>query len=146
MTEDLEELARQWWEARRLANGTRDERKRWSLDEPADVAAAWEAVREIVDRGGQRALDLVVALLDAAPDDSGPSIVGAGPLEDIVAAHGHEFSIQLDELSRTSREFGDALSAVWLDAHAMDVAARAVPQRSTATGPMLSGSNRRSSR
>ena len=123
VTEDLRELARYWWEAQRLAHGSRGERERWSVGEPAEVVAAWGAAREVVDRGGEAALNLIVALLDSAPGDSGRSTVGAGPLEEIVTEYGDVLSAQLDRLARTSVAFRQALSSVWLDAGALSPAA-----------------------
>ncbi|MBR7835625.1 hypothetical protein KDL01_20285 [Actinospica durhamensis] len=114
MTDDLDELARAWWEGRRLADGTRDERKRWSLGEPADVAAAWERVQRIVGDGGEPALELVLALLRGSPDEAGYAMVGAGPLEDVVTRYGNDLAPRLDELARQSPAFRRALASVWL--------------------------------
>jgi hypothetical protein len=88
VTENLDALARSWWEAQR-----------------------WERM----DQGGVRALELVVALLRSAPCDSGEATVGAGPLEDLVTEHGSELSPQIEELVRRSAPFRRALASVWLD-------------------------------
>ena len=113
MTENPEELAACWWEAQRLASGTRDQRKRWSLGQPSTVFAGYEAARERIDRGGVEALELVMALLLSSPDEAGPATVGAGPLEDLVAAHGSELSPRIEELARRSAPFREALASAW---------------------------------
>ncbi len=115
VTDDLDELARAWWEGRRLADGTRDERKRWSLGEPLDVAEASERAQRIVEDGGEQALELVMALLRSSPDETGPAMVGAGPLEDLVTGHGDDLAPRLDELARQSPAFRRALASGWLE-------------------------------
>lgn len=129
---DLDEVARAWWEGRRLAAGSRDERKRWSLGEPPEVMNGCRTAGEIVDGGGERAVELIVGLLSTAPDDSGPSSVGAGPLEDLVTRHGNDLSAKLDDLARRSAAIRRALAFVWIDRgllnpHAADRLARWIP-------------------
>lgn len=123
MIEDLDAVARAWWESRRLAVGSRDDRERWSLGQPPEVADGCEAAGKIVDAGGERAIELVTALLITAPDDSGVSAVGAGPLEDLVTKHGNDLSAQLDDLARQSAVFRRALASVWIDRGLLNPAA-----------------------
>ncbi|MBL7490134.1 hypothetical protein I6A60_01270 [Frankia sp. AgB1.9] len=120
MIENVDRLARGWWEGQRLANGTREERKLWSLGEPPEVERGWQAARELIDRGGENALELVVALLRSMPDEAGAVTVGAGPLEDLIAEHGNEISLRIDELARRCPLFRQALSSVWLEDGALD--------------------------
>ena len=125
MAEDLEDVARAWWESRRLAAGTRHERKQWSLGEPSEVASGLRAVDEIVDGGGERAIELVVALLNTAPAGSGVPEVGAGPLEDLVVGHGNALAPRLDDLARRSAVFRGALASVWIEPGVLDAQAAA---------------------
>jgi len=112
VSENLDELADRWWAAQRLAMGTRDQRKSWSLGEPSAVFAGYLAARERLDQGGAEALELVMALLSSSPDGSGAATVGAGPLEDLVTQHGEELSPRIDELARRSPLFHQALGSV----------------------------------
>lgn len=114
MTEDFEGLARSWWEGTRLVSGTQDERKRWSLGEPSDVEADYETARERIDQGDEGSLELVLALLRSAPDEFGVVLVGAGPLEDLVAWHGDDLALQIEKLARQCPLFQQALSSVWI--------------------------------
>ena len=115
VTANFDELARLWWEAAQLATGSRDERKRWEQGVPHDVAAGWERVREVVGLGGEAAISLVTALLESAPDEAAVAAVGAGPLEDLIVAHGDALAHRLDELARRSAKFRRSLSSVWLE-------------------------------
>lgn len=115
MTENLDELADGWWQAQRLAYGTREQRKRWSLGEPPDVERHWARARELIDQGGEQALDLVLALLRSAPAGTGAATVGAGPLEDLVVAHGDRLAPRIGQLARRSPLFAAALAAVQSD-------------------------------
>lgn len=79
-----------WWRFQQLHSGTRDERKQLEIGEPADAWAAWDAVSDQIQAGGPRALELVVALIEAAPDSQGVANVAARPFEDLVHAHGDD--------------------------------------------------------
>jgi hypothetical protein len=106
-------VAARWWEHKRLSSGTRTERKQLALGEPVDVVRANEIVRESMWQGGADALDLVVALIDAAPSDDVIAYVGAGPLEDLLLDHSDALIDQVDDLARRSPAFARALSAVY---------------------------------
>ncbi|MFC1401253.1 MULTISPECIES: DUF6869 domain-containing protein [Streptacidiphilus] len=123
MTENFDALARCWWEAQRLATGTRADRERWGRGEPSAVFAGYEAARERIDQGGVQALEFVVALLQSFPDDSGEAVVGAGPLEDLVTQYGNELSLQIEALARRCPPFRRALASVWLDSGTLAPAA-----------------------
>jgi hypothetical protein len=115
MMEDFGDLARGWWEADRLAGGNRDERKRWELGEPRELAAAVQQAHDVVRDGGEAAISLVTALLGLARDTTAVAAVGVGPLEDLIVAHGDALSYRLEELARQSDSFRSALSSVWLE-------------------------------
>ena len=61
-----------------------------------------ELVRATMDNGGHDALQLILALLDAAPDDEGVVAVGTGPLEDLINDHGEDL---VDSVEHPARPF-----------------------------------------
>jgi hypothetical protein len=73
---------------------------------------AYEVVQQTMDTGGDNAIRLIVALLDAAPGDEGPAAVGPGPLEDLINEHGDDLADTLGQAARQSPEFAQALGAV----------------------------------
>lgn len=103
-----------WWEHHRLMSGTREERAALNHGEPAEVQAAWDAVDELVDAGGPDAVDMLAALIDLGPDDAA-TFVGAGPLEDLLHAHGDDLVDEIEARARQSASFAKALSTVWLE-------------------------------
>jgi hypothetical protein len=107
-------VVRGWWQFQTLHSGTREERKALEIGEPTEVWAAWGAVSDQIRAGGPAALELVVALIEAAPDSESVGNVAAGPLEDLVHAHGDELVDQLETLARQSPVFATALHDVWL--------------------------------
>jgi hypothetical protein len=123
------DLAGVWWAYQRLAQGSRENRKRLSLGEPAEICAGWEGAGDRINAGGIDALELVVALVDAAPDRAGLALVGTGPLEDLVHEHGVALVTEIEGLARQHAGFSQALRSVWLSAGALDpeVARRLTP-------------------
>jgi hypothetical protein len=71
-------------------------------------------VSDQIQAGGPDALELVVALIEAAPDSQGVANVAAGPLEDLVHAHGDDLVEQIETLARQLPPFAVALHGVWL--------------------------------
>jgi hypothetical protein len=93
--------------------GTR--RKSLRLGEPAEAVRAAEQVREITAEGGTRAVELVVALLNSAPDDQAVSAVGAaGPREDLLAEHWDDVIDEIEALALAGRPIHRALTSVYL--------------------------------
>lgn len=99
------------------------------MGRPPDVCAGWQAVRDRIDAGGTGAVELVVALVDAAPDPIGLAVVGAGPLEDLVHEHGGALVAEIERLARQDAGFGQALRSASLPAGSVDpdVARRLTP-------------------
>jgi sugar-specific transcriptional regulator TrmB len=106
-------VAARWWERKRLGSGSRAERKQLALGEPSEIVRANEIVWESMWQGGTDALDLVVALIDAASSEDVIAYVGAGPLEDLLRDHADALVDQVDDLARRSSKFALALSAVY---------------------------------
>lgn len=105
-----------WWEAYRLSQGGRAERKALELGQPASAVAAEDRVREIVDEGGQEAIELLAALAHATSDDSELAYLGAGPIEDLARFHGVSAAAQLAEAARLDPHFARAVARMWIPA------------------------------
>lgn len=112
--DDLASLAAGWFEYIRRASGSRAERKALELGEPVDAVRAAEHVREIVDRGGSRAVALIAALLDAAADEDAVVAVALGPLEDLLNDHWDESIDHVEKLARAGGSIRRALASVYL--------------------------------
>jgi hypothetical protein len=109
------ELVEGWWEYQRLASGSRSERKQLEAGLQEAAWAAYWAVQAATDSGGEAALSLVLALLEAAPSDDAAAAVGVGPLEDLLHAHGRELGSRVNALAGQHPRLRRALDAVWLD-------------------------------
>jgi hypothetical protein len=112
--DDFPSLSAGWFEYIRLASGSRAERKGLELGEPADALRAAERVREVVERGGSRAVALIAALLDAAADERAVVAVAVGPLEDLLHDHWDESIDEVEKLARAEGPMRRALTSVYL--------------------------------
>lgn len=110
-----------WWEFGRLSSGSREERKRLETD-AIFAWAGWDGVDDRIERGGVEALDLILALLEGAPDDDACLAVGAGPLQNLLHDHGNELIDQIERVARREPRFRRALTGVWLDPGDLDPA------------------------
>jgi len=110
---DTNTLVSDWWGVY-LANGRFQKgtpRRETSTSE--DAAAAY--VDSLAGAGDARAVPVLLALAEGAPDREALFFFGAGPLEDLVHAHGDRVVTTLVEAARSSRRFKIALSGVWPD-------------------------------
>lgn len=104
---DPEDLVATYWEHHRLARSSvraerlRSEATRW----------AWDEVDEIVDRGGDDLVPLLIALADAAPDEEALAYLGAGPIEDAVRAGSAKLIDRIEGAAERSEQFRFALRA-----------------------------------
>ena len=85
-----------------------------------DLQWAWEAVDEVIATGGLQAVNLVAALVEAAPGEAVEremTYLGAGPLEDLLVAHGGDAVVFAAVMERSRRDpsFRLALEGVWLE-------------------------------
>jgi hypothetical protein len=128
MDGDRQGLIGGWWEYQRLSRGTRDERL--SIDRGYAEAAitAYQHVADLVDDGSDGVVQLLVELNRADPDHDGAT-VGAGPLEDLVHAHGDRMIDELERQARQDPSFRKALSTVWIDEGALSLATHERLQR-----------------
>ncbi len=111
-----------WWLFQRLSTGERADRLELDRGESSRANAAWLGywcVEESIDRAGEEALDVVLRLLNSAPPEQG-HIVGAGPLEDLINAHGDALAGRIEELARPRPEFAACLGCVAVDDTALE--------------------------
>lgn len=111
-----EELVGAYWKSWRLRRGNRDERL------SAEHGDHWadDAVDDAVEGGEPASVALLVALAEGAPSQDDASLIGAGPLENLLVAHGRRMSQpegaelleELDAAARTSPRFRRALRSV----------------------------------
>jgi hypothetical protein len=101
-----------YWKHYRLSTGSRQER----LD--ADKWAwAWDDVEEAVMEPSANTFEMLMALVESAPDDDALAYVGAGPLEDLINSHGVQFAGQIEESARRVPKFRTALAHVQLSSN-----------------------------
>lgn len=72
---------------------------------------AYKLMQETMHDGGDEAVRLIAALLDAAPSEEGAVAVGTGPLEDLINEHGAD----LDQKVRQSAEFATVRGSVAME-------------------------------
>ncbi len=86
----------------------------WSVDQIAQIVAS----------GGAEAVQLVVDLALAAPDDVALSRLGAGPIEVLIDRHGVDLLDDLEEVARRAPAVRTALASVWFFAATPEVVQR----------------------
>ena len=105
----------------------------WMWQTDAEVAHAWwseptsdglalyetpahDYVVELLEGGATGAVDLLQALVDAAPSEDALVHLGAGPVEDLVSQyrHGQAVVAEVERHARQDPRFARAVSAVWL--------------------------------
>jgi hypothetical protein len=109
------EIAAGWWEYGRLLSGDRADRDALERGEPAWAVAACDTVHNLIQAGGDAAVWMCVALIAYAPDPvDAPNYVGAGPLEDLVLAHGAEIGEALARIGEEYPALREARESVWV--------------------------------
>jgi hypothetical protein len=108
------QIIRGWWEYQRLQSGTPEQRRALQAGHPAQVCASSAEVRAHIAAGGQQAIELVAAILSTSRSDTDVSLVGAGPLEDLVHKHGDTLVDAIEGFAARDAWFAYALSRVWL--------------------------------
>ena len=93
----------------------------WSEEPTIDAAAlsetpAHDYVDDLMERGATGAVDLLQALVDAAPSEDALAHLGAGPVEDLIShyRHGQAVLAEVERHARQDPRFARAVSAVWL--------------------------------
>jgi hypothetical protein len=114
------QLAVAWWEYQRLSRGTRLQRVDLDRRERPDVSSAHETLAEVLEAGGDDALEMIAELIEVEPVDDRGATVGAGPLEELVHAHGRALADRIEQWARQRPTFREALSHVWLEEGSFD--------------------------
>jgi Domain of unknown function (DUF4826) len=120
-----------WERAEKAAEGTTD----YNTDDPGGSARslppeyervveawfayeetfwAWERVRDIAENDPELGWRVVLLLVDGAPSEEVLESVAAGPLEDLLGAHGEQFVERVEERARVDERFRQCLAGVWL--------------------------------
>ena len=86
---------------------------RYLHEKREDLYWAWEEVSDLVREQPESAWEVVTALVDQAKDRSQLAYIAAGPLEDLIHAHGELFVDRIGVQSRGSAQFRRALRGVW---------------------------------
>lgn len=105
-----EQLAAAYWNHYALSHEANDRRGRAKATASFD---AWEEVERIVEAGGLRSVELVVALADGAPGQEALAYLGAGPLETLLARHWQQVLDPLEVAIRRTPSLRRALENVW---------------------------------
>jgi len=84
----------------------------WATNDEA-LFWAYERVDDVVRKDPEHGWVLVLALVEAAPDDAALDYVAAGPLEDWICKHGHGRMERVTAACKSHRRFRDALPRVW---------------------------------
>ena len=113
-------LLARWWEYQWLSDGNRHERKGLEQGEPQAVVEARQTVSDLVDAGDPSVIHLLADLVDVGPPVTAATIVGSGPLEDLLHAHGDRLIGDLEEQARRSPSFRAALAAVTIEKGHLD--------------------------
>lgn len=98
-------------ELRRLSDGY----FRYFADDTDKNFEFWNDVTNVVLKGGDLALSLVLRLVADAPNPSALSYVAAGPLEDLLTRHGPAVWGAIKEEARRNPKLGAALGQVWAE-------------------------------
>jgi hypothetical protein len=82
---------------------------------------AFNVVHDRMNAGGVAGVDLVRALVECAPNETELWSIGAGPLEDLVRAHGDALVDLLVGCADRDPRFAEALSCVWVKPEALSI-------------------------
>ncbi|MEQ1644265.1 MAG: DUF6869 domain-containing protein [Pyrinomonadaceae bacterium] len=84
--------------------------RRKGFDNPS---SAWEKVDEVIRRDRDKGWELVLELIDAAPDDFILATIAAGPLEDLLNDSPAVLADRVEIEARRSPKFRRCLTGVW---------------------------------
>jgi hypothetical protein len=74
---------------------------------------AWELVTKLVESDPEPAWRVISLLVEAAPSHDVLEIIGAGPLEDFLSAHGQHFIERIEKRAGDDPRFRHCLATVW---------------------------------
>ena len=82
---------------------------------------AVDVVRDIVARDAEAAWPIVLELIGRAEDDEVLAFIAAGPLEDLLIAHGPQLIDRIEARAATDKTLRRALSGVWGESQMSDL-------------------------
>jgi hypothetical protein len=109
-----EDWVARWFEYHRLACGTREQRKALEVGQPIAAQAAYDWVQDRMIDGGLEAVDAIAELAQAASNEHEQSLVGIGPVEELIYGHGDVAVPLLLDRARQLPALAEALSWVSL--------------------------------
>jgi len=89
---------------------------RWFAEwaqEPPMFGPATERLVGLIEHDPQQAWAHILRLIERAPSEPLLNCVGAGPLEDLLCAHGDVFIDQVEQLAARDDRFRQCLAYVW---------------------------------
>ncbi len=97
---------------RNITSTSRSDRLEAESGDPLDEWLS-EALIMRKTAADEAAWPVVVAMVEAAPDERSLAIVAAGPLEDLIVYHGAQFGDRLVDKTRSDPKFRDAVRGVF---------------------------------
>lgn len=87
----------------------------WSKDSDETDARFWavEAFNELADSDPEHCWTLILTVLDKKPSDKVIGMLAAGPLEDLLGAHGPRLIERVEEHAQKDPAFRHLLGGVW---------------------------------
>ena len=85
------------------------------LREPPDFGPATEALNLWIATDPERAWSFILLLIERAPTEHALDCVAAGPMEDLLTAHGETFIDRVEHAAKTDQRFKRCLGNVWGD-------------------------------
>jgi hypothetical protein len=112
---ERDRVVREWLEYARLATGRDEDKARLRALDTADAPwAAEDEINVVLGEGGSPALELLVALAEAAPDGPITSFLGASHVEVLITEHGDDLIDEIETRATESERFRVALGGAWL--------------------------------
>jgi len=74
---------------------------------------AWEEFERLTHEAPEEGWAAILAVVERTEDEYTLSILGAGPLEDLIEYHGPAFIERIEERARTDVRFRSVLQCVW---------------------------------
>jgi hypothetical protein len=81
--------------------------------EPPVYGWATQLLFDKISNAPETAWELVLELIERAPEDEALGLIGAGPLEDLLSEYGGDFIERVEVLARLNDRFRKCLASVW---------------------------------
>jgi uncharacterized protein DUF6869 len=105
---------------------------------PDELFEAWTAVDRVVATDSESGWQLVLKLIEAAPDDKVLAAIAAGPLEDLIFEWSPLLIDRIETHARRDPKFRRCLTGVWLSVElSPEISNRIEKYTSTVVDPLL---------